>query len=192
MIFDSTIILLFLAAIYLGYKYGTSIELLHLAKIFIGISLANAYSSDLGIFLTKLGWLKANDWAVLTLTGFLLFFALYWVLVSFLEKIFTRMNLKNSKANKILGALANAIQAILMLTFLSFMSTQLTFVKDGYKSYLVENSMLYLKMDRICRKIVTGEFVDALKNDITGTSAKEILLKTLSNEDLVKDILKDK
>lgn len=192
MIFDIIIFLLFIGSIYLGYKYGTSVELLRLAKVFLGISLASAYSSDFGVYLTHIGLLKANDWAVLTLTGFLLFFALYWVFATIGERVAVKMNLQQTKANKFLGAFSNGLQAILMLTFLSFMSTQLTFVKEGYKTYLVENSMVYLKMDRACRKIVTGEFVDALKDDITGTSAKEVLIKTFSDKNVVKDILKDK
>lgn len=192
MIFDIVIVILLIGAIYLGYRYGTSVELLRLAKVFIGISLSSTYGSDFGVFLTKLGILKANDWAVLTLTGFLFFFAIYWTAANLLEVLIVKMNLEKSAINRYFGAFSNAIQATLMLTFISFMSTQLTFVKDGYKHYLVEHSYLYIKMDRVCRKVVTGEFVAALQDDITGTSAKEVLIKTFSYKKLVDDILKEK
>ena len=188
MIFDIVILILLGFAVYAGYKYGTSKELYRLAKIFIGISLASSYGADFGQLLTKIGLLKANDWAVLTLTGFLLLFVLYWFIVYLLEKFFNHLKFEKSRLNRYLGMLSNFIQALLLLTFFSFMSTQLSFVKEGYKSYLVKNSFIYIHMDRLCRKIVTKQFVAALMDEKSGMSTKEALIKTLTDEKNLKKI----
>lgn len=188
MIFDLVIILLLGLAVYAGYKYGTSKELYRLAKVFIGITVASSYGANFGHLLTKIGLLKANDWAVLTLTGFLLLFVVYWIIVYFLEKLFSHLDFEKSKLNRYLGMLSNFIQALLLLTFFSFMSTQLSFVKDGYKGYLVKHSFLYIHMDRICRKVVTQQFVSSIMDEKSGISTKEALLKTLSDEKVINKV----
>ena len=188
MIFDLIVLLLLALALYAGYKYGTSKELYRLAKIFIGISLASSYGAHFGQLLTQIGLLRANDWAVLTLTGFLLLFLLYWLLLYLIERFFNHLRFEKSRLNRYLGMLSNFIQALLLITFFSFMSTQLSFVKKGYKSYLVEKSILYIHMDRVCRKIVTKQFVAALMNEKSGITAKEALIKTLTDEKTLKKI----
>lgn len=167
MIFDLIIIALVLGAVFIGYRYGTSKELYHLAKVFVGMSVAGTYAESLGWGLTRTGLLLANDKAVLILTGYLLLFGFYWIIMYFLEHLFMMLEMQKSVANCYLGMTANGIQAILLLSFISFMSTQLTFVKKGYKSYLVEKSFIYIHMDRLCRNFITADFVkDVTKNSI--------------------------
>lgn len=165
MLFDLIIIILIITAIYLGYKFGTSSELYRLAKVFIGMSFAGSYAETLGWTLTKSGFLLANDKAVLILTGYLIVFAVYWIVINGLERLFVSLDLKNSKFNSYLGMVANAVQAILFLSFMAFMSTQLSFVKKGYKPYLVKHSFIYIHMDRLCRNFITADFVKEVTKD---------------------------
>lgn len=190
MIFDLIIIALLLGAIYLGYRFGTSVELYRLAKTFIILTLASAYSGSFGSILTKMGILKANDWAVLSLTGFLVLFLILWGIIFIIEKIFLAKNLHKSKLNRYLGMILSGIQALIVVTFLSFMSTQLSFVKKEYKAYLVENSAIYIHMDRLCRKIVTANFVDSILHKDGETSTEDILLKSLGSAAVIKEIIK--
>ncbi len=190
MFFDIVVLLILAAAAFIGYRYGTSKELYRLAKIFVGLTLAGTYSANLGSFLTSIGLLKANDWAVLSLSGFLLAFVIFWVIAYFIEKLFVRMELHKSLVNRYLGMLSNTIQALLFITFFAFMSTQLSFVKDGYKAYLVENSFSYIYMDRVCRKVVTANFVDSLIKDHSAESTKELLIKTFGDAKILQQITK--
>ena len=197
MIFDILMLLLFCGMIYAGYRFGTSKEMLNLAKVFIPISLASAFSGHFGMYLTRIGFLRASDWAVLTLTGFLLLFIAMWIALRVSEYFFIRHDLRSrwfsnnrftSTADRIFCATANGLQAVLLLTFFSFLSTQISLTSAGYKQYLMANSLLYPSMDRICRHIVTGQFVDSLINDPTGTTTFEVLVKTLNNKQTMGDI----
>jgi len=190
MIFDLIVIVFIIAAIYLGYRLGTSLELYRLVKTFIILTVASAYSGNFGSILTKMGILKANDWAVLSLTGFLVLFLILWGIIYLIEKIFLAKDLHRSRLNRYLGMLLGGIQALILVTFISFMSTQLSFVKEGYKSYLVSHSTLYIHMDRLCRKIVTANFVDSILHKDGKASTEDILLKTLGSAAIVKEIIK--
>ena len=185
MIFDAFIVLAFIALIVLGYKYGTSKEMLDLAKVFLPISIASAYSDHFGLYLTQMGLLRANDWAVLTFS------------IRLLEKIAVHYNvhgrwLENNRfttmTNRVFCAIANGVQALFLLTFFSFLSTQVTFVPKNYKSYLMAHSLMYPAIDRICRKTVNGQFVDSLIHDPTGTTTFELILKTVTNKAMITDI----
>lgn len=197
MVFDIIILLLFFSLIVLGYKYGTSKELLGLAKIFIPISIASAFSGHFGMFLTQIGLLRANDWAVLTFTGFLILFLIFWALVRIGEHYFERYDLHSrwftnnrftSVTDRIFCSAANGFQAIFLLTFFSFLSTQISFAPQSYKPYLMRYSLLYPSMDRVCRKVVTGNFVSSIINDPTGTTTFEVLVKTMINKETLTDI----
>ena len=197
MIFDAAIILLFGALIIVGYKYGTSKELLGLAKVFIPISIASAFSGHFGMYLTKIGLLRANDWAVLTFTGFLILFLLFWILIRVGEHYFEHYDLHTrwfsnnrltSLADRMFCASINGFQAVFLLTFFSFLSTQISFAPQSYKPYLMRHSLLYPSMDRVCRKIVTGQFVNSIINDPTGTTTFEVLVKTMINKETFSDI----
>ena len=197
MIFDFVILLMFCALVVLGYKYGTSKELLGLAKVFVPISIASAFSGHFGLFLTEIGLLRANDWAVLTFTGFLILFLLFWTLIRIGEHYFERYDLHSrwfsenrltSIADRVFCSVANGFQAIFLLTFFSFLSTQISFAPQNYKPYLMRDSLLYPSMDRVCRKIVTGQFVNSIVNDPTGTTTFEVLVKTMTSKETLTEI----
>ena len=190
MIFDIIVIGIVLGAIYLGYRWGTSLELYRLVKTFVILTLASAYGSSFGVKITKLGILKANDWAVLSLTGFLVLFLIFWGIIYLMEKFFLAKDLHKSKLNRYLGMVLGAVQALIVVTFISFMSTQLSFVKKGYKSYLIAHSSLYIHMDRVCRKIVTANFVNSILHNDGKASTEDILINTLGSAAIIKEIIK--
>ncbi len=189
MIFDLIVVLLIGGSIYFGYRLGTSVELYRLVKVFIGLSIASAYSGDFGVMLTKVGILKANDWAVLSLTGFLCLFMIFWGILYFMEKVFVSQDLRHSRLNRYLGMILGGFQGLLVITFISFMSTQLSFVGENYKANLVKNSMLYIHMDRFCRQMVTANVVNSIIND-KGSATQEAVIKNLKNAAIVKEIIK--
>lgn len=188
MLFDFIVIFVLLISIYLGYRFGSSIELYRLAKIFIGLSLASTYSGDFGRTLTEMGLLKANDWAVLTLTGFLALFMIYWLLAYLVERLFLAQNLHKSKLNAYLGMILSGFQGFLVITFVSFMSTQLSFVGKEYKTKLIEDSFFYIHMDRFCREMVTAKAVDDFISE--NRSSAKGMLNTLSDAAIIKEITK--
>ena len=175
MIFDLFIIALIAGAGYLGYKYGTPKELYRLIKIFVVLSAAGAYGDSFGRWLTHIGLLRANDWAVLSLTGFLLVFAIVWGIIRAIETLSISQNLKESKTNSYFGIIANIIIAVFITTFASFMSTQLSFTNKSYKQYLVNNSFIYIHMDRACRKVLTAEFVNDMISDNQAASTSKMI-----------------
>ena len=173
MIFDIIVIFIVIFAMYLGYRGGTSIELYRLGRVFLGMTIAGSYGTSFGWKLTHMGILAANSKAILTLVGFLLLFVIYWVMTIILETLFVKLELHNTKLNNYLGMIANGIQALLIVTFVSFISTQMTFSKDGYKAYLRDNSFSYIHMDRISRKVITADVVDEITSGGPGTIMAE-------------------
>lgn len=177
MFFDFIIIIFVLVSMYLGFKFGTHIELYRIGRVFLGMTLSGMYSLPLGWKLTSMGILSANNVAILKLMGFIAIFSFYWIATILIVKLFIKLELRKHKINHYIGVVANGMLAILFVTFTSFFTTQLSFAKDGYKAYLRDKSFSYIHMDRICRKAINAKLV----NQITGDSVSQIMIKNASN-----------
>ena len=140
MLFDLVVIVFVSLAMYLGFKYGTHIELYRIGRVFLGMTISGLYGMSAGWKLTTMGIVSANSKAILHLIGFFVVFTLFWILSLLIVKIFVKFKLHKHKINRYLGLMANGTIAILFVTFTSFFSTQLVFLKDGYKNYLVNKS----------------------------------------------------
>jgi len=175
MIFDLIIILFVALAMFLGFRYGTHIELYRVGRVFLGMTLSGLYGMSTGWKLTTMGIVSANNKAILHLIGFFVVFTLFWIVSLVVIKIFIKFKLHKHKINRYLGLMANGTIAILFVTFSAFFSTQLAFLKDGYKSYLVNKSFSYIYMDRACRKMITAKVV----NNITGDSTSQIMIDNI-------------
>lgn len=171
MIFDLLVLVVVVYAMYLGYKNGTHVELYRIGRVFLGMTLAGMYGTTLGWKLTSMGILSANDKAILSLIGFLVLFSIYWILTIVIIKVINIFSLHEHKLNNYIGIFANGFIALLFITFLSFMSTQLAFAKDGYKEFLRDSSFSYIHMDRLCRKVITVKVVDHITGDSAGQMA---------------------
>jgi uncharacterized membrane protein required for colicin V production len=176
MIFDFLVLILMAAAMYFGLKNGTHPELYRIGRVFLGMTIASVLGTPLGWKLTSWGVLAANNKAIVSLVGFLVLFSLYWVITIFLVKWLRRYALQEHKMNNYLGLVSNGIIALLVITFASFISTQLSFAKDGYKAYLRDKSFSYIYMDRLCRKAITADVVD----EITGGGAGQKVVDNLN------------
>lgn len=176
MFFDLLVILLIGGAMYLGYKHGTHPELYRLGRVFLGMTIASVYGASMGWKLTSWGIIAANNTAILGLIGFLVLFVTYWAFTIALIKLVQKYALKERKFNNYLGLISNGIISLLVITFISFFSTQLSFSKDGYKAYLRDSSFTYIYMDRVCRKAITADVVD----EITGGGAGRKVMDNIS------------
>lgn len=179
MFFDLIVLILVGTAMYFGLKNGTHPELYRIGRVFLGMTIASVFGTSMGWKLTSWGILAANSKAIVSLVGFLLLFMLYWGLTILLVKWLSRYALHEHKMNNYLGLVSNGIIALLFITFVSFISTQLTFTKDGYKAYLRDKSFSYIHMDRLCRKAITADVVD----EITGGGAGQIVVDNLKKEE---------
>lgn len=129
------------------------------------------------------GIIYPDNWAVLLLIGFLLLFMLYWGIVMGLEWGYRRYLLQKAQPFKaVTGGVITAVEGLLLLTFSLFIISQFKPVKHNFYRYMHQSSIVYPHMDRFCQKIVTVGFVNALVSNSTGTSSKEILLKTLTDK----------
>jgi uncharacterized membrane protein required for colicin V production len=176
MFFDLLVILIVAGASFLGYKQGTHVEIYRLGRVFLGMTLSGLLGSPLGWKLTSMGILSANSSAIVSLIGFLIVFMLYWLISIVLVKVIVSMDMSDKKINNYLGTVTNGILALLFITFTSFISTQLSFAKDGYKEYLRDKSFSYIYMDRICRKVITADVV----SEITGDGAGKMVLDKIA------------
>jgi len=176
MFFDLIVIILVAGAMYLGYKNGTHAELYRIGRVFLGMTLAGMYGTTMGWKLTSIGFLAANTKAIVTLVGFIFIFIIYWAISIAVVKIATRLALQDHKLNNYLGLVANGVIALLVIVFVSFISTQLSFSKDGYKSYLRDSSFSYIHMDRLCRKVITADVV----GEITGDGAGKMVIDKIA------------
>lgn len=124
-----------------------------------------------------------DTWAVLLLLGFMLVFILYWVSVMGLERLYEGYLAQRAQGVKaISGGAITFAEALLLLTFGLFILSQFKPVKNNFYSYMHQSSTLYPPMDRFCRKVVTVGFVNSLTSSSSGTSSKEVLLKTLTDK----------
>ena len=175
MIFDLIVIVLLGGSMYLGLKNGTHPELYRIGRVFVGMTLASVLGTSFGWKLTSWGILAANNKAIVSLIGFLVLFSLYWAITLLLIKLLSKYALQEHKMNNYLGLVSNGVIALLVVTFVSFFTTQLAFAKDGYKAYLRDKSFSYIYMDRLCRKAITTDVVD----EITGGGAGQIVVDNL-------------
>ena len=167
----------------MGYRHGPSRQLYDLAKIFLGFTLASKYAGSFGIFLTRSGVIYPDTWAVLLLIGFLLLFILYWGVVLGVEWGYAHYLEQKAQAFKALsGGVITFAEALLLLTFGLFILSQFKPVKNNFYHYMNQRSMIYPSMDRFCRKVVTVGFVNSLTSNNSGSSSKDILLKTLTDK----------
>lgn len=149
----------------------------------MGFTLASKYAGSFGLFLTRQGVIYPDTWAVLLLIGFLLLFLLYWVSVMGMEWGYHRYLAQKAQPFKALsGGVITFMEALLLLTFGLFILSQFKPVKSNFYHYMNQKSMLYPPMDRFCRKVVTVGFVTSLTSSSSGTSSKEVLLKTLTDK----------
>jgi hypothetical protein len=161
---------------YLGYKYGTHIELYRIGRVFLGMTLAGMYGLAMGWKLTSMGIISANNVAILNLMGFFVIFTVYWITTILIVKLFIKLKLHKHKINHYIGVLVNGTLAILFVSFTSFFTTQLTFAKDGYKAYLTDKSSCYIYFDRLSRKAITKNVV----KEITGDSTSQIMMSNIA------------
>lgn len=176
MIFDLLVILIVAGAMYLGYKQGTHIEIYRLGRVFLGMTLAGTLGASMGWKLTSMGFLSANTAAIVNLVGFLVVFVIYWAVSIVVAKLVYKMALEDKKINNYLGLVANGVISLIVIIFVSFISTQLSLTKDGYKSYLRDSSFSYIYMDRICRKVITADVV----GEITGSGAGKMVIEKIA------------
>lgn len=176
MFFDLIVIVLISGAMYLGYKNGTHAELYRIGRVFLGMTLAGMYGTSMGWKLTSIGFLAANTKAIVTLVGFIFVFVIYWVLSIVAYKAVAKFALHEKKINNYIGTLANGVIALIVIIFVSFISTQLSFSKDGYKAYLRDSSFSYIYMDRVCRKVITEDVV----GEITGDGAGKMVMDKIA------------
>lgn len=172
MFFDLFVLIFIGYAMYLGFKYGTHIELYRFGRVFLGMTISSMYGMSMGWKLTAMGIVSANNKAILSLIGFVVVFSIYWAISIGIVKVFAKYELHNHKLNNYIGIVANGIIAIIFITLTSFFTTQLSFAKDGYKAYLRDSSFSYIHMDRICRKSITKNVV----NQITGDTAGQMII----------------
>ena len=176
MIFDLIVILLIAGAMYLGYKNGTHAEIYRLGRAFLGMTLAGSMGLSMGWKLTHIGLLAANTKAIVALVGFIFVFVIYWLITIVIYKVVAHLALADRKINNYIGTVANGAIALLVIIFVSFISTQLSFSKDGYKAYLRDSSFSYIYMDRLCRKVITADVVD----EITGSGAGKLAIDEMA------------
>jgi len=176
MFFDFIVIIFVLGSMYLGYKYGTHIELYRIGRVFLGMTLSGMYAMPMGWKLTYMGILSANNVAILKLMGFFAIFTVYWIITIIIVKLFVKFDIHKHKINHYIGIVVNGTLAILFVTFTSFFTTQLAFAKDGYKAYLRDKSFSYIYMDRACRKAITEKVV----KEITGDTASQIIINNVA------------
>lgn len=176
MIFDLLVLVMLFLAGFIGYKKGTHVEIYRIGRVFLGMTLSGVFGSSLGWKLTSMGILAANNSAIVALVGFLLVFMIYWSISIVVIKIIQAQDMSDKKINNYLGTVTNVVLTLIIITFSSFISTQLGFSKDGYKAYLRDKSFTYIYMDRICRKVITPDVVQ----EITGDGAGKMVLDKIS------------
>ena len=183
MILDILILAILAFAAYYGFKNGMSGQLYELVKIFVGFTVASQYAGGFGVWLVRKGILYPDNWAVLLLIGFLLLFIAYWMGVMLLEKLYEEfLEETTKKFQRILAAVVTFMEALFLLTLTLYLLSQVKVVKNKAYNYMHRSSFLYPPMEHFCQKIITVNFVNSLVSNTSGTSSKELLINTLTDE----------
>ena len=159
-------------------------------KVFIGIAFADNFSVDFSMFLIKHHTLMPENFASMKLIGFLLLFAIYFIVVMSIEKLYG-FYIKNrfKTVNRVFGSLTNGLWVLFVWTFGLFILSQFRVGSIQIKSYLYKSSIVYPYMHKFCKRVVTNNFVKKLTSGSV-TDTKEIFLDTISNEKTYKELLK--
>ena len=84
-IFDFILLGVILRGAYFGYKNDNLSKIYEIVKLIAGVAIASKYGLVLSMWLTKVNILKAETFGVLILIGFVLVFAIYFLVVFILE-----------------------------------------------------------------------------------------------------------
>lgn len=177
--------------IWLGLKEGVNKPLYDLFKIFFGVTLAGIYAGKSAVFLGRIGLIRPDSTAVALVIGFGTVFLLYWGVLRLIETYGSRVDPKKVRlSKKASGAFLNGVEALMAVTVVSFFLMQLTLAKTYIRPILVK-SLTYPPMERICRRVIDREFVNAIVfGSTTGTSGKEVLVKTLTDKKVWDELSK--
>ncbi len=181
-LFDIVLIAGMAGGFYYGYKKGITKNVYELFKIFLTVSLSEAYSVKLGVYLTKSHLLMADSFAILKLIGFLILFVLFWFCWYLLEIYFSK-NFEGSRnfASTLGGAFVTSFLALVFITLLSFFLTQFSFFKQNLKPVLMDG-YVYPKVNRYYLKVLNNSFVDnVISGNISGKDSKEFIFKSITN-----------
>jgi len=159
-------------------------------KVFAGIAFADNFGAKFSMFLIKHHILMPENFASLKLIGFLLLFAIYFITVMSIEKIYG-IYIKNrfKIVNRIFGSVTNGLWVLFIWTFGLFIVSQFRVGNIQIKNYLYKNSIVYPYMHKFCKRVVTNNFVKKLTSGSI-TDTKEIFLETISDEKTYKELLK--
>lgn len=177
MLFDLLLLFTTTLAAYLGFKWGTHIEIYRLARAFTAMTVATSLAAEVGWGLTRQGILAANNQAMVLLIGFVIVFILFWCFTLLMEALFRSVQIHKYQINHYIGAVANALITLVLVSILAFFSTQLQAARGAYKAYLREQSLSYLYIDRACRALLTEQLVDEIIGHSAARDAVENILK---------------
>ncbi len=187
MILDFLILLLLGYAAYYGYKNGMSGQLYELIRLFVGFTVASKYAGSFGVWMVHKKILYPDNWAVLLLIGFMILFILYWLGMMLLEKLYQEFLEETTKRfQRVLAATVTFVEAVFLVSFSLYLLSQVKFIKNNGYTYMHQSSYLYPPAEHFYQKIITVDFVNSLVSNTSGTSSKELLLNTLTDEKTYK------
>lgn len=177
--FDILLLIVVLSGTYFGFIKGLNQEIVHILKIFVLFIIGGAYCVDLSLWLTHLGILKSDNYAMFLLVGFLILALLLWGALNILErKVIIRYVYKKPTVNKSLGALLLALEAGIIFSLSVILLMQLALSKRYLSPYIIQGYS-YPKVHALTMQILNVRRVQEIMNgNITGGS-KEMLINLM-------------
>lgn len=177
--FDILLLIIVLAGTYYGFIKGLSQEIIHVLKVFVMFIVGGTYCVDVSLWLTQLGILKSDNYAMFLLVGFLILAALFWGVLNFLEKkVIIRYIYKKPMVNKSLGAFLLALEAGIIFSLSVILLMQLALSKRYLSLYIV-HGYSYPRIHTVTMNILNVRRVQEIMNgNITGGS-KEVLINLM-------------
>jgi len=190
-LYDLLVVAAFAFAIWRGYRGGMDPRLYAMAKIFIIVSVSGAYAISAGVWLTRKGILSVETMGMLMLIGFVSLLILCFAGAFLLEWGSKKwLGSLSQSSGRILGAVVNGLQVLLLVLFGTFFLMQFTLFQKGLSKPLAQ-SLSYPPTSHFFRKMVSRSFVEgAIFGNNTGTSTKELFLKTVTDDNFLKALKK--
>lgn len=178
-LFDVLLLLILLAGVYYGYQKGLDSRIVYFLKIFFVFFLGGRYCVDVGLFLSRHGILRADNYAMFLLVGFLMLAVLLWVGLTQLEKwLLARYIYHRPKINKPLGALLLGVESGVLFSFAVILLMQFSWVQNHASAYIITGKSYPVIHQVTMRFLSVKRVKEIINGNVTGGS-KEMMINLM-------------
>lgn len=166
-------------ALIVGFKRSLDRQILYILRLFLTFLFAGRYCVQFSVMLSEAGILKADNYAMFLLVGFMLTFLILWIVFGWLEKKLILPLIRDQKTNRTLGAAVYGFEVFVFGIFLSVVVMQIGWPK-ALMGPSLQASWTYPRAHSFMMRTLNVKQVgELIQGNITGGS-KDIMLNVIA------------